>query len=255
MKPLLQLENIGINFGGLTALDSVDFKVEEGKIFSLIGPNGAGKSTVFNIISGIYSPTTGRVLFKDNDITGKKPFYITYQGIARTFQNIRLFKNMTVLNNVKIGCHTRSKAGFIGAITRLGKVKAEEREILNISDKVLGVVGLADKKDIMARNLSYGDQRRLEIARALASSPSLIMLDEPAAGMNAQEKQSLMQVIKNICAIGVTILLVEHDMKFVMGISDNVVVLDYGQIISMGTPEQVQNDPAVINAYLGREVG
>ncbi len=255
MEPLLQLENIGINFGGLTALESVDFKVEEGRIFSLIGPNGAGKSTVFNIISGIYKPTTGRVLFKGNDITGKKPYFITYHGIARTFQNIRLFKNMTVLNNVMIGCHTNSKAGVIGALTRLGGVKAEEKEILRISDEVLGIVGLAGKKDVLARNLSYGDQRRLEIARALASSPSLIILDEPAAGMNAQEKQGLMQVIKNICAMGITILLVEHDMKFVMGISDYVVVLNYGQIISMGEPEQVQNDPVVIDAYLGREVG
>lgn len=255
MPALLKLDDITINFGGLTAVDSLNFEVERGKVFSLIGPNGAGKSTVFNMISGIYRPTSGKIFFKDRDITGYKPYLVTDLGIARTFQNIRLFRNMTVLDNVRIGCHTRSKAGFMGALTRMKAVKQEEREIVGRADEVLSVVDLAAKRDDLAKNLAYGAQRKLEIARAMASSPELMLLDEPAAGMNAQEKEGLTGIIRNICGMGITILLVEHDMKFVMSISDYVIVLDYGQMISSGTPEQVQNDPAVINAYLGREVG
>lgn len=253
MQPLLQLEDVSINFGGLTALDSVSFHVEPHKIFSLIGPNGAGKSTVFNIISGIYPPTAGRVVFKEKDITGSKPHMVTRLGIARTFQNIRLFRSMTLFDNVRVGCHTRSSAGALGALGRPGKVREEEKSIIRRAEEVLEVVGLTAKRDELARNLSYGDQRKLEIARALASSPELILLDEPAAGMNAQEKEGLMEMINIIRGMGVTILLVEHDMKFVMTISDYVMVLNYGHLISTGLPVEVQNDQVVIDAYLGKE--
>ncbi|MCL6610018.1 MAG: ABC transporter ATP-binding protein [Peptococcaceae bacterium] len=255
MQPLLKLEQVSINFGGLAALESVDIQVERGKIFSLIGPNGAGKSTVFNIISGIYRPASGRVLFKNIDITGRKPYLITDLGITRTFQNIRLFKNLTVLDNARIGCHTRSRAGFIGALGRFKKVREEEGLIRGRAMEVLEVVGLTEKSNVLAKNLAYGDQRKLEIARALASSPELILLDEPAAGMNVLEKQGLVDVIEKIRGMGITVMLVEHDMKFVMSISDYVAVLNYGMLIAGGSPDQVQNNPAVIEAYLGREVG
>lgn len=205
MPALLKLDNISINFGGLNAVDSLSFQVEKGRVFSLIGPNGAGKSTVFNMISGIYRPTSGKIVFKDNDITGYKPYLVTDLGISRTFQNIRLFKNMTVLDNVRIGCHTRSKAGFLGALTRVKAVKHEEMEIIRRADEVLSVVDLASKREDLAKNLAYGEQRKLEIARALASSPDLMLLDEPAAGMNAQEKEGLIGIIKNICGMGITI--------------------------------------------------
>ncbi len=250
---LLELKDTTIKFGGLVAVDSVNLRVNKGAIHALIGPNGAGKSTLFNLITGIYKPTSGNIHFEKKQIDGTPTFKLTSLGIARTFQNIRLFDDLTVADNVKIGTHVRTKQGLLGALTRFPTQNKEEKWITEKVKEELNFMKLYDKKDEFAKNLSYGDQRRLEIARALVSDPKIILLDEPAAGMNPQEKVTLMSLINLIRERGITVFLVEHDMKVVMGISDIVSVLDYGKKIAEGTPTEVKSNEDVIAAYLGAE--
>ena len=248
---MLKFEKTTIKFGGLIAVNEVTVEVPQGSIFGLIGPNGAGKTTLFNIISGVYAPTSGKVIFNGKEIQGLPPYKVNEMGIARTYQNINLFKTMTVIENVMVGCHTRTQSGLAAAIFRTKKQKKEEDGVVNKCLQILKFMGLEEKANFKANNLSYGEQRRLEISRALASDPKMLLLDEPAAGMNGKEKEELTEIIREISKKGITVLLVEHDMKLVMSVTHTICVLNYGKKIAFGDPNHIQNNEEVIAAYLG----
>ncbi|MBV8620540.1 MAG: ABC transporter ATP-binding protein [Curvibacter sp.] len=250
---MLEMQNVSRHFGGLKVLQDVSFSVPQGGVFGLIGPNGAGKTTVFNLITGLLPVTSGHIRFQGDDLAGRRPHQITRAGIARTFQNIRIFKEMSLLENVMVGMHAHLSYGPLGWLAGTGLFRSEERRARDRARELLSWVKLDHKASDVADNLSYGDQRKLELARALATEPRLLLLDEPVAGMNSVEKTDLMHEIRNISARGYTIFMIEHDMRFVMGLCEHIAVLNFGRIIAEGGPEAIRNDPQVIEAYLGRE--
>ncbi len=256
---LLKISDLTRNFGGLSALAGVNINIEKDELVGLIGPNGAGKTTLFNVITGIYEPSDGKVELLVNEkminISGKKPYLINRLGLARTFQNIRLFKDMSVIDNIKIGMHKDIRYGSLKAITRFGNFYQEEKQVHKQAQVLLELVNLSDKAEYLAKNLPYGEQRKLEIARALATNPTILFLDEPAAGMNPQETVELTSLIRKIKKeLSLTIVLIEHDMSLVMNICERIYVLDYGRCIANGTPEQIKSDKKVIKAYLGEAI-
>ena len=254
MKPLLKTSGLGIQFGGLKAVDEFNFEIGEGQLFGLIGPNGAGKTTIFNLLTGVYKPTSGKILLDGVSLNKKSPTQITQMGIARTFQNIRLFKEMSVIDNVKVGLHHSHEYSLLSSILHLPSYFKGEEKMDQKARELLAVFGLEEFADVKASNLPYGKQRQLEIARALATSPKLLLLDEPAAGMNPTETAELMETIALIRnKFDISILLIEHDMKLVMGICEKICVLNFGTVLAFGSPDEIRNNPEVVAAYLGSE--